>query len=355
MGQYKDTKAKRAEEELLRQIKLGNYPRGSQLPPTQELARQLDVSHMTIRKVVAKLTADGYLYNISRVGTYINKELPDSKLRYQLGIVLPAYANPYLNETMMELHSVFEESNWLCRFAFVRNWEDLAIQELQNNSDALVFYSICPLPAEDEKIRSFFEKSTKPVVYIGNPNVFAVDTVSFDDEACFRFILETFRRNGHRKIGIVTQKVTDRLVRPANEELFLQIGKTEKWCEIMDFSVECPSFESPAGRVYDYFRKHGAEGCTVLVGGLGLLLPASAALRDQGEDISLFGLTNSHVFQYLRPRVSACDFSLKRQAEQVRELIFRRMKEPESPIKNIKISPQFINGDTLKNIKEITK
>ena len=157
MSQYKDTKAKRAEEELLRQIKLGNYPRGSRLPSTQELARQLDVSHMTIRKVVAKMTADGYLYNISRVGTYINKELPDSKLRYQLGIVLPAYANPYLNETMMELHSIFEESNWLCRFAFVRNWEDLTIQELQNNSDALVFYSICPLPAEMKKSGVFLK------------------------------------------------------------------------------------------------------------------------------------------------------------------------------------------------------
>ncbi|MBQ9777107.1 MAG: winged helix-turn-helix transcriptional regulator [Lentisphaeria bacterium] len=109
MGQYKDTKAKRAEEELLRQIKQGNYPRGSQLPPTQELARQLDVSHMTIRKIVAKLTADGYLYNIPRVGTYINKELPDSKLRYQLGIVLPAYATPYLTETMLELQSVLRK------------------------------------------------------------------------------------------------------------------------------------------------------------------------------------------------------------------------------------------------------
>ena len=55
MPQYKDTKAHRAEQELLRQIKLGNYPRGSRLPSTQELAQQLNVSHMTIRKIVAKL------------------------------------------------------------------------------------------------------------------------------------------------------------------------------------------------------------------------------------------------------------------------------------------------------------
>lgn len=347
MPQYKDTKAHRAEQELLRQIKLGNYPRGSRLPSTQELAQQLNVSHMTIRKIVAKLTAEGFLYNNLRVGTFVSNVIPEHKLHRQLGIVFPAYANPFFMEIMMQLNALFEANNWLCRFVFARHWEDVAIQEVKNNTDALVFYSIRPLPEENSKIRQLFENAAKPVVFIGNPGSFNVDTVSFDDKACFQMLFEKLRQKGHRKIGFVTQKATDRWKRPENEELFLQFASEQSWCEVYDYTVDCPSFASPADPVYDYFYNHVQDDCTVLIGTNGLLFPAGAALQDKGLKIDRISLGNTQTFKYVRPKVTSFHFSLEALAEQVRDLILYRLEHPDAPVRKEKIAPDFIPGDTF--------
>lgn len=349
--QYQGTKAQHIENELLRQIRIGNFPRGSQLPSEQKLSEQLGVSHMTVRKAVANLMSAGYLRKEPRIGTFINEEISGSKLQKQLGIVCPAWPHPMFNESMMHLNRIFESDGWICRYAFARHWEDRTIEETWKSSDALVLFPIRSPENVPPDLLARLESKEKPVVYIGNPDVFRTDTVSFDDEAGIATLMRALHRLGHFRIGRISQRIPERKLRPRDERLFLEAAAENPWCRVSDIAVECPYFQSPADAVYRRVREYGVDGCTVLVSSRSMILAAWAALTDSGikvpDDVSLIVLGEYGGLHYLRPRPAYCAFSVETQAALIRELIFRRIEARERPIRNPKVPPRFFRGETL--------
>ena len=349
--QYSGTKAQQIRDELLRQIRIGNFPRGSQLPSEQRLSEQLGVSHMTVRKAVADLTASGYLRKEPRIGTFINEEISGSKLQKQLGIVCPAWPHPMFNESMMHLSRIFEREGWICRYAFARHWEDRMIEEVWKSSDALVLFPIRSREQIPPELLQRLESQEKPVVYVGNPDVFRTDTVSFDDEAGIGMLLRELRKFGHTCIGRLSQRIPERKLRPRDERLFLEAAAENPWCRIVDFDVECRYFESPVNAVYRKIREQGIGECTVLAGSYSMILAAHAALVDSGfrvpEDVSLVVLGENGDLQFLRPRPAHCSFSVEVQAKLILELILRRIADPDRPVRNPKVPPCFYHGETL--------
>lgn len=59
-------------EIIIKRIKDGDYPTGSQIPPENELAKRFDVSRSTIRKALSKLAARGILVQKHGVGTFVS-------------------------------------------------------------------------------------------------------------------------------------------------------------------------------------------------------------------------------------------------------------------------------------------
>ena len=53
------TKADHAREWIAREIRIGNFARGTTLPPEQELADRFGISYMTLRKAVGALVEEG--------------------------------------------------------------------------------------------------------------------------------------------------------------------------------------------------------------------------------------------------------------------------------------------------------
>ncbi|MBS1369216.1 MAG: substrate-binding domain-containing protein [Lentisphaeria bacterium] len=351
---YNGTKASCARHELLRQIQLGNFPRGSRLPSEQLLAEQLDVSHMTVRKVIAELIRAEYLCKKPRIGTFISDRIPEDKLQRQLGVIGPAWSHPLYNDSMTHLSALFEQENWICRYAFARHWEDRTIDEIYESSDALVLYPVRSAESVPPALREKLESQAKPVVYAGNPGVFRNDTVSFNDEEGFAILLRQLGELGHSRIGFITQRIPDQHSRPHNETLFLHAASKRPGCRVSDIAVECPSFQSPADAVYRRIREFGAEACSVLVGGSSMILAAWAALTDTGirvpEEVSLVILGESAMLNYLRPRPAQCSFSLVTQTRLIRELILHRLENPASPVQVLKVPPRFFPGETLKRI-----
>lgn len=351
---YQGTKAQRVEQKLLHQIRIGNFPRGAQLPSEQKLSEQFEVSHMTVRKAIAGLMSAGYLQRKPRIGTFIREEIPGNKLQKQLGIVCPAWSAPRFNDSMMHLSRLFAEEQWICRYVFALHWEDRTIEEIWKSSDALVLFPIRARESVPKELLAAIESKDKPVVYVGNPDVFHTDTVSFDDEGGLRILLEELRQAGHTRIGRISQWVPERKNRPRDERLFLEVASDNTWCRGVDIQVECPLFQSPADAVYRRIREEGADGCTVLLGSYGMILAAWAALTDSGirvpEEVSLVLLEGCDDQRYLRPRPAGCTFSLKTQSELVRELVMRRIDDHDRPVRNSKVPPCFFRGETLADI-----
>ena len=65
---------------LYSMIQDGVYPPGSQLPSEPDLAQQMDVSRMTLRRALALLQEDDLVINIRGKGNFINETDPDAAL-----------------------------------------------------------------------------------------------------------------------------------------------------------------------------------------------------------------------------------------------------------------------------------
>lgn len=65
---------------LYSMIQDGVYPPGSQLPSEPELALQMDVSRMTLRRALALLQEDNLVINIRGKGNFISERNPGASM-----------------------------------------------------------------------------------------------------------------------------------------------------------------------------------------------------------------------------------------------------------------------------------
>lgn len=91
MDEQRMTKADMAREWIAKEIRIGNFARGSVLPPERELAVQIGVSYMTLRKAVSALVQEGILERNHGSGTFVCNEIPEQKVQKILGLVQPAW------------------------------------------------------------------------------------------------------------------------------------------------------------------------------------------------------------------------------------------------------------------------
>ena len=75
------------EQEILRQIDLGNFRRNSLLPSERELAKQLGVSYMTVRRAIGKLVDDSFLTRVQGKGTYVRGDVPLHRMQQTLSLI----------------------------------------------------------------------------------------------------------------------------------------------------------------------------------------------------------------------------------------------------------------------------
>lgn len=73
-GKEKKLKYVKVYDRLYEMIQNKTYPPGSQLPSETDLAEQMNVSRMTLRKALALLQEDNLITNRSGIGNFINRE-----------------------------------------------------------------------------------------------------------------------------------------------------------------------------------------------------------------------------------------------------------------------------------------
>lgn len=85
-------------------IQDGIYPPGSQLPSEPDLAVQMNVSRMTLRRALALLQEDDLVINIRGKGNFINEHNPDGALHGIETVQHPVYGafSGHIDETEME-------------------------------------------------------------------------------------------------------------------------------------------------------------------------------------------------------------------------------------------------------------
>jgi DNA-binding LacI/PurR family transcriptional regulator len=81
-------KHSRAREAILDRIRTGHYRPGQKLPSERELALDLSLSHMTVRKGLGELVHAGVIVKKARVGNFV-QPIQSTELAQRIAIVLP--------------------------------------------------------------------------------------------------------------------------------------------------------------------------------------------------------------------------------------------------------------------------
>lgn len=73
-------------QEILQRIISGRMTRGTRLPASRNLAKQLNISRNTVQKCYEQLAAEGYLHSKIGSGIYVAAEIPDTYLNVDVSI-----------------------------------------------------------------------------------------------------------------------------------------------------------------------------------------------------------------------------------------------------------------------------
>ena len=354
-------KAAGIRDQLLRQIELGNFPRGSVLPSERELTEQLNASYMTVRKAIGTLVEEKYLERIPRVGTFVSHTIPGHKVQRQLGIVVPAWTAPENTDFVMYASEIAEHEGWLPKLVSIRHWEDRALLDAWTNFDALVCFAPQPITQMPPELLKKLQRNEKPVVFIGIPaHYFGLDAVCGSMEVEFHLLLDKLAEAGHTRIALVEQRSLMNDQQSADVPTFHSVWKqriTEtigaETVESLSILVETPRFELPHRMIYEKLKKIGPKPpFTAIITRVAFLSGVMAAFSDLGlrvpEDVSVVANGDRQELEFYRPEPTYLKVSLRDHAIQAFELIKARLANPELPVQYSMISPEFIEGKTLR-------
>lgn len=136
-------------DRLFAAIRKGEYPIGSKLPSEPELAKQMDVSRMTLRQALSLLQEDGIIKNYRGIGNFVKAK--DS--RFQNG--LEELSHPLLSCLEEEIDEVecevrLENASDHMEYVLYRNVDQVAVVDLwyKKNKKAIA-YSLIFTPLDN--------------------------------------------------------------------------------------------------------------------------------------------------------------------------------------------------------------
>ena len=358
MRERKKNKVELAREQILREITMGNYPRGSVLPPEREMAEQIGVSYMTLRKAVGALVEEHYLERAHGSGTFVCSEISESKLQKLLGVVIPAWSAPENLDFIMHLYEAAAQANWLVKVIFARSWAERTIQDLWQNCDAMVCRFDRDLSKAPAGLLTKFRDRTKPLIFCGAPykeeiGADVVEGAPIPGEIC-RKLYEL----GHRRILQMDQRIVVRGARQALNPNLWSIGEHMRTqypeVEIDDETLlmDVPRFGLPHRTARDtLLRFEELNRYSLIICPLSIYWGVAAALIDRGvqvpEEMSVLAVGDRLEAEFYRPRPTVFGMSLRKTAFQVFELLRRREQHCDLPPQTAEIAFELIDGETL--------
>lgn len=351
------TKVQLVEEQLRREIEIGNFARGTALPPERELAEQFGVSYMTMRKAVGGLIEEGLLRRNRGSGTFVCNNISEEKVQKKLGFVIPAWSAPENLDFIMYISEACAAASWLVKIIYARSWEERTILDLWQNSDALVCVSVNDLRTLTDSLRERIRNRTKPIVFCdSDASAYGADSIFYLPDSSLEEAAELLYRLGHRRIVRIDQKTkSEGLFHPGLRGFrdFFHAEHPDVLVDETSFTFEIPHFELAHHTIHRELVAHREilMQYTAVICPLSFYWGVMAGIYDAGlrvpEDLSVFTLGERQEARFYRPRPAALSLRLRDQMFQALELVRWRTEHPEAPVRTLRTQTELIRGETL--------
>ena len=183
----------------------GEYPQGSRLPTCKELAELYQVSYMTAYKAMVQLERDGYITLKKHVGSTVSyiQDAPLPRCK-SVNLITSTSSQSLIQNFLSMGQKIFSEAGWKVKAFRVPNGETLPDDVLLavNSPDAYsLFFDLHTifqntLASQDH----FYERAIYLGEYFPDPRL---TTITCDEPATVRAVLEHFRAHGRTRTAIV--------------------------------------------------------------------------------------------------------------------------------------------------------
>lgn len=196
---------------ILEDIEKGIYENNDKIPSENELCRLYDTSRITVRKALDELTAQGILYRLQGVGSFVKRDVKDGQTAdvEKILLVLPNYPELFSSGIVSDVLIGIEEVLEKTEFSFVtvmepRNEEDNEkfIQNIIDIKPMGIIYSFY----FNSDLQGELKKLNVPIVFLDSePKDNMFDVVTGEDfESAYR-ATQLLLMEGYKKIGFYSQ------------------------------------------------------------------------------------------------------------------------------------------------------
>lgn len=201
--------------EILRErIEKGIFPRGSLLPAERQLAAELGVSRLTLRRAIEPLVHDGTLESQPGRGTLVPEASAeeDGRLAWKImALVLPDISNRFFAEVAESVEYAALQQGYqilLCNSRHQPHLEEFHLSQLAERGVDGVLFAHDP-HLEMPKAFARLEAAGIPtVVLFAGKRLPHCDSIALDDRAGVEQALRYLTSLGHRRIGFVRPLAT---------------------------------------------------------------------------------------------------------------------------------------------------
>lgn len=209
-------KQNQAREVVLRRIRSGDYRPGQRLPSERELAQDLELSHITIRRGLQELVEAGLIVRRPRIGTFV-QETRSMELAKRVAIVLPhwignaGFDHPFFPVLLRGIMSGLDQKDCavsLISYQAEQFWHDAGEAILARGMSGALVWTVDHIPVEQmEKLAGCGIK----VVLLDGAGLWPqlrFSTVAIDLTTPMREAMRRLVDLGHRRIAWLTYEKT---------------------------------------------------------------------------------------------------------------------------------------------------
>jgi len=173
------------------------------LPGERTLAKELDISYMTVRKAIENLVQEGVLYRAPTKGTFVSRNGVSKKQTRNLGFFLDdrveeGISSPYYSLVFKALEKEAVRNGY--NLVYFSSFDDLDPLNNMKKIDGII---ISCFPRLENKIQEL--KKLLPVVLIdNNSSDKSIPSVTIDDFSGIVAALDYLWGLGHRRIGYIS-------------------------------------------------------------------------------------------------------------------------------------------------------
>lgn len=311
-----------AQDKIKSAIDSGHY--SEKLPGERTLAKELNISYMTVRKAIDNLVQEGVLYRVPTKGTFVNHSGIVRTATRNIGFFLDdrvegAISSPYYSLIFKALEREALKQNY--HLIYFSNFNDLNPQGSINKIDGII---ISCFPRIEDRIQEL--KKRLPIVLIGNSAADkSIPSVIIDNFTGISDAMDYLWSLGHRRIAFITGLLDSDV---GKNRLKGYQSALNKFGISLDKSLIIEgnySYDSGA-RAADSLLRRPERPSAILCSNDTMAIGAMKALREKGlnipEEVSIVGFDDIAVAPQVYPPLTTVAAPIKEiAANSIKKLI----------------------------------